>query len=430
MTIQSKILFWLILYLFFPILDLGSHRIVLTEFYTYVIFLMNLKNLRTNPLVVPYAFYAIAFFLTVVLTALLAKVVINNHDIYTIRNILQFYMGLVLFHSFFSQVKNNFSKEQFEMFLFKCLAILCIPALIVYLQRFNPLGFREIIMALYKPKFFFLEASAFSEFRYTSVFQDFFTEALYFCTVLGLLFYFFIISSLKKFWKGVLLFLLFFVYGAQFFVARTSLMLSLVLMAAVLFFASRLSPIQAARKAFMFLLISTPLAVIGARLVLGGNLVNLEWALEGFSFLSSEPATQNANNFSSYSAMNSLVENFYNYIKENPRVLFIPAHDYNVTITANPLLYTDSFYGQEIYRFGIYGMVSYILFVLLLIRALIGKSRMVLTLVIFYVFLNYKGGNVFFMEKNIYIYAFVFAALLTYEKYFQTTNNSEIKTIP
>lgn len=417
MTAQAKIIFWLILYLFFPVLDLAGHRIVLTEFYTYAIFLLNLKRLKTNPLVIPYAFYAIAFFLTVLFTALLAGVVINNHDIYTLRNIVQFYLALLLFHSFFLELKEKYSREQFEIFIFYSLVLLSIPALIVYLQRFNPFGFRELIMALYKPKFFFLEASAFSEFRYTSIFQDFFTEAVYFCTVLGLLFYFLLMNQLKKTWKGLTLLLLFFVYGAQFFVARTSLLLSLVLMAGILFFASRLTPIQALRKSLLFLILSTPLVLLGARFVLGGDLVNLEWALEGFSFFSAESSTQAANNFSSYKTMNSFMENFYLYLKENPKALFVPSHDYNISVTLNPYLYTDSFYGQEIYRYGIYGILSYLIFILLLIKNLFRKSRMLLLLIIFYVFLNYKGGNVFFMEKNIYIYAFVFSLLLIYETY-------------
>lgn len=417
MNVQSQIFLWLILYLYLPILDVAGHRIILAEFYTYFIFFFNLRTIRKNDLATPYLFYFISFFITVVFTAFLARVGINNHDVYMLRNIFQFYMAMLLFHTSFLTFHANNSREEFESFLFRCLIILSIPALIVYLQRLNPLGFRELIISLYQPKFFFLDAASFSEFRYTSVFKDFFTEALYFTTVLGLIFYFFLINKLGALWRGFTLVLLVFVYGAQFFVSRTSLMLMFPLMVGILFFASGLKPLHALKKAVVFLLITLPVVLIGMRFLLSGNLVNAEWALEGFNFLNSDDASPASSNFSSFSAMNSLVENFYNYIIENPNILLFPSHEYNLTVTSAPFLYTDSFYGQEIYRYGIYGIFSYLGFVVLLLRALWKKNRMILTFVIFYIFLNYKGGNVFFMEKNIYIYAFAFAALSAYQKY-------------
>ncbi|MGZ3789707.1 MAG: O-antigen polymerase [Bacteriovorax sp.] len=416
MNIQKRIFIWLILYLYLPVLDLGGHRIVLAEFYTYCIFFLNVKKIRTNDLVTPYLFYFVSFFITVIFTAFLAKASINNHDIYTLRNIFQFYMAMLLFDTSFCAFEVEYSRAEFELFLFRCLIILSIPALIVYFQRLNFFGFRGIITSLYRPKFFFLDAASFSEFRYTSVFQDFFTEALYFITVMGLMFYFFLVNNLKTVWKIFTLILLIFVYGAQFFVSRTSLMVTFILMGGILFFSSGLKPLQSLRKAIMFFVLSLPIAAIGVHFLLSSNLVNAEWALEGFSFLSSEP-TSSAHNFSSFTAMNSLVENFYNYIKENPNILFIPNHEYNLTVRDNPYVYTDSFYGQEIYRYGIYGIFSYLIFVVLLFRALWRKNMTILLLVVFYIFLNYKGGNVFFMEKNIYIYAFVFAALSAYQKY-------------
>lgn len=419
MSAQLTILLWLALYFFFPVVDISGHRIIVPEFYTYVVFFMNLKRLRANPLVVPFFLYAVLFFMTVLFTSLMDGTLINNHDIFMIRNIVQLILVIFLFDSQFARLEKEMDRKQFEYFIFKCLAVLSLPAFMVILQRLNPFGFRDLVISLYKPAFFFLDASSFASFRYTSVFKDFYTEAVFFLTLIPLLFFFFLKNELNRSWRVILVVLMLLVYGAQFFVARTSLMFSPLLVATTLFFISGLSFAQALRNAILFLLLSFPLALIGAKLLLGGDLVNLEWALEGLAFWQSEPESMGQAGkagFSSYSTMNEWMSNFFQYIKDNPRVLFVPHHDYNLTESANRYLYTDSFYGQEIYRYGIYGMVSYFLFLLFLIKNLWGKSRMAILFVVTYAVLNYKGGNVFFMDKNIYLYAFVFVLLLVYER--------------
>ncbi|MDO9181393.1 MAG: hypothetical protein Q7U04_03250, partial [Bacteriovorax sp.] len=105
-------------------------------------------------------------------------------------------------------------------------------------------------------------------------------------------------------------------------------------------------------------------------------------------------------------------QNFFEYLSQNPEKLFIPNHEYDLHETSASGLYTDGFYPQEIYRYGIYGLLAYLYLVFFLFKDFILKHKGLVILVLSFVLLNYKGGNVFFMPKNIYLYAFVISSFL------------------
>jgi hypothetical protein len=388
-----------------PVLDISGHFINLSEFYLYIIFFLNIKNIKKSFLVTPFAIYTILFFITTILTAAMAGEVLNNYDIFVIRNMIQLIISLILFNTFLVTYAENESKnEHFRTFCW-CFGILTIPALIVYLQSANVFKARELVQLLYKPQFFFLKAEDFVSFRYTSVFKDFFTSSVYYIILCGSLFYFYLKSSLSTLRKLPLLFLLLFNYGAQFFVSRTSLVAIPLLILMLLIFGPAENYIVKVKRILFTSIVIVPLLILAGYVVSKSGAVNLEWATEGFNlFSSSEPSGS-----SSFELMNFWILNFYEYVKNNPKILFMPKHAYDLTESSNPFLYSDSFYPQEIYRYGIYGMVSYLVFISSLIKLSVKKSTGLFLFTMTLVILNYKGGNTFFMPKNIYLYAFVFA---------------------
>lgn len=395
----------LIILILMPVLDINGHFINLAEFYLYIVFFLNLKRIQKSSLVPPFVIYTVLFFITTMLTASMAGEVLNNYDIFVIRNMVQLIISLILFNSFLvTYTENDNEEEHFRTFCW-CFGILTIPALIVYLQSANLFKAREIVQFLYKPQFFFLKAEDFATFRYTSVFKDFFTSSVYYIILCGSLFYFYLKSSLSTLRKLPLLFMLLFNYGAQFFVSRTSLVAIPFLIFLLIIFGPAENYIMKVKRILFTSIVVVPLLIVVAYLVSNSGAVNFAWATEGFNLFSSNESSGS----SSFELMNFWILNFYEYVKNNPKILFIPKHTYDLTESSNPFLYSDSFYPQEIYRYGIYGIISYLIFVFSLIKTSIAKSKGLILFVLTLVILNYKGGNTFFMPKNIYLYAFIFA---------------------
>lgn len=421
MTPGSLLLLWMAFYILCPVLEIGGHFVYLPELYIYLLSLIRLVLFRrpraqlesvnsqtilkdSRRVTQAHFLYAMFFLATVLLTAWLADQSINNYDGFLLRNIVQVILCLKLFDEELWRLQGT---EQLERMVFKVIGVLCIPAVIVYLQKLNVFSMRDVTIALYKPQFFILGGEVFESFRYTSVFKDFFTSAVYFAILASFVFYFSVTTRLSMHYRVMLSFLLIFVYSAQLFVARTSLLMIPLMIGAT----SLLVIPQGIGSLFKRLLPAAVLVggigLLVLQYVMESGLVNTKWALEAAVVL--EPGGSSKS--SSFIAMQQWYEEFSYHAFGKKYSLLTPNHTYDLTERTAAGRYTDSFYGQELYRYGIYGALSYLVYIVLMLRASLGRNRYISLLVIALAVMNYKGGNTFFMPKNIYLYAFILAVV-------------------
>lgn len=415
---MTKLYFIILFLLFFPVLDIGGHFISAQEIFLYLASLFSLKKFRKQSLVSPYLFYFFGFFVMLLITSMLAQSTLNNHDIYVLRNCAQSICALFLFDHWFRSIADRYSHLEMPKILTMVITLCTLPCLLVFLQRVDLFGMRDIVLTLYKPQFHFLGEEQFSSYRYTSIFKDFFTFSC-FAIVLAMTQLVMMLKMPIATKSRVYLFLLFLMtYLSQFYVARTSVIL-IPLFCFMLFWFYPVEQIQGGRsRKLLFFFLSIPILCVAVISLFYFNVINENWIREGISALTLTP-----NADSSVQVMQEWNIGFFQYLRQNPSLLFIPKHSYDLTVTANPALYTDSFYAQEIYRYGIYGMILYFLFVIWLWRK---AKRLDLSLALFVlmaVMVNYKGGNVFFMHKNAYLYPLFFSLVLLLNR---TLHNSQL----
>jgi len=346
--------------------------------------------------------YALLFFLAAALSAWLADQEVGNYDLFVLRNILQVGLALLVFGDKADALEH---RGRLDRAIFAALIVLCIPALIVYLQRLDLFSMRSLVSQLYKPQFFFLGERQFASYRYTSVFKDFFTAAVYFTLLSGFLFYFCLRTKLRAGYRYALVFMLAFVYTAQLFVARTSLLVIPFLLAAIALAGVKMNAQMLLRRLLPTAVLAAIVAAIALPQLLGGGLVNSKWAMEGLAVFSSDDRDAP----SSFTVMQNWYEQMYEQAFEGRFSLLTPHHAYDLTERNDPGRYTDSFYGQELYRYGIYGAVAYFAYLALLAIPALKTNRTALILVIALAVMNYKGGNTFFMPKTLYLYALILA---------------------
>lgn len=400
----------LFLLLFFPVLEISGHFISVPEFFLYVATLFSLKSFKKHTLVPSYLFYLVGFFFVALTTSLLAQTSLNNHDLFTLRNCAQSICAFFLFDLWFRRASEDRTKEQLHQFIVMLIVVATLPILLVFFQRIDLFNLREVVMLLYKPQFHFLGEEQFSSYRYTSVFKDFFTFACY--SIILSLTQLYALLKLQLLGKARLLLfsLLLLTYLAQFYVARTSVVF-IPIFCAVLFWRFPSAQLHGGvQRKLLLVFLLLPIMTVGVFALFYFKLINAEWVQAGVSTFA-----LNADTDSSLQVMQEWNIGFFNYLLQNPLMLLIPKHSYDLTVTANPALYTDSFYAQEIYRYGIYGLLLYLGFVIWLWRAAKRIDLAVALFVLMAVILNYKGGNVFFMHKNSYLYP-IFITIVLWSK--------------
>ena len=131
------------------------------------------------------------------------------------------------------------------------------------------------------------------------------------------------------------------------------------------------------------------------------NLIFLFLLLLGISSLSTEVLDFalefiRKGRIASGEAYTNTITGFWSWISTNPKFLFVPAGTGNYSVALEH--YSDNFYIQELMRFGIYGVVLFGAFAVWLIRASRG-NRVLQILFVILAGVNFKGGNVFFMER-------------------------------
>ena len=419
MSASWILLGWLGFFVLCPVLTIGDHFVYPPELFIYAMFAIGLfqskraarrRAQQELPVVrrftqrAPRAqfIYAALFLATALFTAHLVGESLNNFDVFILRNIVQVGLCMKLFSDKVSRLDDA---GKLDRVIFRALLLLSVPALLVFLQRLDLFGVRGLVIALYKPQFFFLGEATFSSYRYTSVFKDFFTSAVYFTMLGAFLFHFSLRTRLGVVHRLVLIGLLAFVYAAQLFVARTSLVMIPLLMGAIALFGAPLRSGVLIKRVLPIAAVGVMAAAVVVPQLLNGGLVNSRWAMEGLKVFSNEDRAKST----SFTTMQRWYEQMYSKAFEGRYSLFEPHHSYDLTEREEPGIYTDSFYGQELYRYGVYGALAYLAYLALMAFAAARASRFTLILVCALAVMNYKGGNTFFMVRDVYLYAFILA---------------------
>jgi len=436
MNASRVLILWIAFFVLCPVLNISGHFIYPPELFIYSLFFWKLffsnnsgdkqedfnnHATQSNGVLTAHIIYILLFSVTAMLTAYMAGQSVNNYDFYIFRNILQVIICIKLFDE---KLKQLIVDSKFELTIFVLLIILAVPAFIVYLQLLNIFSMRDLVIDLYKPQFFFLDAKSFATYRYTSVFKDFFTSAIYYTILASFVFYFILKTKLNSAYRISLVVLLVIIYGAQLFVARTSLVMIPLAIGAVAIISSRLNMRTIIGRLVPIALLVSILGFIGIQQIIESGLVNQRWAMGALAFVDDASRSK----VSSFTAMQEWNENFLKYINQNEQSLTKPSHNYDLTESKNPGIYTDSFYGQELYRYGIYGAISYLVFVFLFIMAGWKQSRYLFVLAVMLFITNIKGGNTFFMPKNIYLYALILSVVRYTEHMTSTINKKIIST--
>jgi len=351
-----------------------------------------------------YCLYGMLFLVQLVFVCVSSGKVLTSHDIYVLRLIFQVAISASLFSYYFAKNRDIIYTDKFIIYI---IAILTLPAIIAMTQMSDIFGAKEIIQSLYKTQGGFLSVSDLSEYRVASVFKSYYNATIYYLFVCAFCFYLANNVSTNRSIRLYILLAFFINFSAQFITGRTGLVFVPVLACGIYLLYSYKGP-QKASSAFTLLLIIAVLFFIG---FFGDKYFDqYAWVLEIYKLL--KPSELDT--FSSYQDMGTMNAGFINYLKKDLSILFYPNHTYDVSYTSSKI-YTDNFYLQEVYRYGLYGITAYLAFVSYLIYNSCKTSKYVLISVFVLLILNYKGGNTFIMDRNIYLYSFLFVITSLYD---------------
>jgi len=207
----------------------------------------------------------------------------------------------------------------------------------------------------------------------------------------------------------------------QTMVARTSLLFIPVILFAT-FFLTRGKKLAAKfRGILLFVFVIGPLGFLGVNLLLESGLVNKDWILAALNIFSDDGGSESSSSFTTLVEWN---EKFFRNLQSDSTLLLKPKHDFKLDVLTSKN-YSDSFYVQEIYRYGMYGMILYLGYTLAFIRAFLKDCREMIVLIGLFLVLNYKGGNVYFMPKVIYLFAMILVFVPAYESIFTSKEIGE-----
>ncbi|OUR96684.1 hypothetical protein A9Q84_10095 [Halobacteriovorax marinus] len=406
-----------------PVLEPGGSRINFAEFYIYLSFIFNAKDMVKNKYFLIMSAASVGFLGVCLFTALLVGSVINGHDIYMLRLMVQLSFTIAILNYRIQNILKN-SPGEFTLVFYRMILVGAIPSVIILLQKLNFANFRSISTRLYNPKFFFTVGDVFSSFRYTSIFKDFYTAGIYFMLFSFVCFYFINKVECSKKMRLHVLIILIFSYGMQTMVARTSLLFIPVIIC-MMFFLAKGKKLAAKFKGILFFIfILGPVAFFGVNMLLESGMINKTWIMAVFSMFENDGSAESSSSFTTLLEWN---QGFFNKLERDPTLLIKPMHDFKLNVLTSKD-YSDSFYVQEIYRYGIYGLILYLGYSLAFIRAFLEDCREMVVLILLFLVLNYKGGNVYFMPKVIYLFAMILVLVPAYESIFVAKNNS--KTVP
>ncbi|HIP12377.1 MAG TPA: hypothetical protein EYG73_06630 [Arcobacter sp.] len=399
------IIMLLLFYLFIPTFEFDEHLIQLQEIFLYMIsFVYFLKNthIKLTKLAKYYLYFAGMFLISILFSCLFSGTAVVGYDIFIFRMFAQSIIAILIYNVLFKKIINVHS---LEILLFKSYIILTLPALIGILSMIYG---TDILYSIYKPAFGFLGEETFTGFRTASIFKDFFTAGVYYIFVCAFGFYVYFETSVSIKQRFFLSLLILLNYSVLFFTARTGLVL-LPLFLIVWITLNKKVSLTFIKKSFPFIFVIISACIYIYIYIYLPNIEAFEWATEVFKLMDQEKVES----FGSYTDMARMNMNFIDYLFKNPSLFFFPHHVYDLSYTTSNI-YTDNFYLQELYRYGLYGLVSLFVFSLLSILYFRRISNFLVSMILILLILNYKGGPSLFMFKNIYIYMFIFTAIITH----------------
>jgi len=384
------------LVLYFGIILYGMSRIYLRQ--PIVIKLSNFSK--------PFLFYF--SFMSVLILILIVIYGSIDNDVYILRTLAQGSIFLLLLELYF----NPNDKKIFDRYVLFLFCILSIPALITLMQGSNVLGIKDITYELYKPNVLDKEL-LYDGFRFPSVFKDYFTSSVYFLAVSISAYYYYLVSETKS--KKLFYLVVFFLtFVAQLYSGRTGLIftpIAIVMISFLVVFSEQIGIRKDSIFTFLGIMLSVLISGFFAVLFLGLlEIEHIMWAFEFFLNDELESAsTEDLKNSTSYFyqtlAFSDLIEPYRNSEVFN--------HNNN---------YTDSFYAQEIMRHGIYGIIIYIFFSIYAIWKN-KKNIFIISWVILFGILNYKGGNVFFLNKAMFPIFFIMFTIAYHRVHFSKSSH-------
>jgi hypothetical protein len=402
-----------------PVIEPGGSRINFAEFYIYISFIINSRKIIKNKFFTILTVASFGFLFVCIFTSLIAGSVLNGHDIFMLRLMAQTAMACSIFNYRLEAIMKEDS-SQFRLLFYRLIVVGFIPTLVVIFQKLNFFGFRSIMNRLYTPKFFFTEGDVFSSFRYTSIFKDFYTAGVYFILFSFFCFYFINKIESSKKAKIHVLVMLILTFVMQTMVARTSLLFIPLVLALSFYIAKGKKLAQKFRGTLIFVFILGPLGFLGINLLLNAGLVNKTWVLVALEIFSDKGSD-------SSSSLTTLLDwnaDFFSSLQRNPQILLKPLHEFKFNVLTSKS-YSDSFYVQEIYRYGLYGMILYLGYMSALAKTLFRDCREVTIILLLFFVLNYKGGNVVFMPKVIYLFSLILIFLPFSERLYNSNSIGE-----
>lgn len=405
-----------------PILKIGGSYISVQEFLIYILFILHIANfgtIRSNyGLGHAYSIYGILFLISIIIVSISSNSLPNSYDIYILRQIFQFSLLFYLFEFYYRS--HPLGKSEYHFFLL----LITYPSIIGFLKIYGPTSVVNLLDTVYFSEFGYLDASNFDGNRTSSVFKSFFNASTYYVFAIICLVSL-VFSSLRE--QHTLrvypLFLCAIIILSSFLTGRTAILFGLFSM--IIFIV--LGLFHSSTRIFSLSLLALGVSCGAYSLYhIASAGIDISWALE-FVFL----FTGDAEKFSSFADMGNMNIGFLKHLSDgNYRIFWQPNHTYDLSYVKDSH-YTDSFYLQEIYRYGVYGILAKLIFIGTLfyfcIKARVSQSAKIFMMVWFsmFVILNYKGGSTFTMERNIYYYAVFGWFLIKYLSEVCVKNNFE-----
>lgn len=395
LVLKNKILYILFIIIVLPPFNLGMYLsfdeiLFVSISFLFILIILFYKKANFASYLLPYFIYSILFLLVGLISILLS---FSYFDIgffsSQFKNIL-ITLVLGIFFSIALEGKKITIKE-----ILVILFILTIPSILGFFQFFDIFNFKNIIKNYYA---FNLNATYenYLTFRVNSVFTEFYTATIYYFIVTSFLVWFYFKVKLDFIQKILIIIFIISNLLIQIITARTGLVFSIFFTLVILFL-----NIKYIRYFFIKVILFLAVCILCLNLFFNINDIESKALLRTFEFFSND-------NISSTEHLSEMNRNFIIYLSDNIKILFFP-----IGHVQNPSnFYTDSYYFQEIMRYGIYGLFSISIFYFLLFYKF-RKNFFAIFTTLLLIVANYKGGNVFFMEKVSY----VFVLLLILSRY-------------
>lgn len=393
-------------FLICPDLILSGHRVNVAEIIIYLLglhFFYIHKKMYIAASFKPFLIYLWTSLAVLLICALLSLTKLNSEGVYLIRQCIQ----LIILSSILQTAFNSSTNTEIKRTTILIAFVFALPSIVIFIQATNFLGLKPVFDRIYSPVYFLETMAQRQGYRVTSVFKDSFIASVYLIVSYSLIFNLFLLSSNRIKERLILLASMFLIFSSAFKVGRTALVFIPIMSCIILAINYNTIGLKLTIKYISSLAIIIASSVLFFMLNTDQNTASYEWIIEVLSL-------SNSSGFSSYNVMHDMNSSVTTYISNHMDLLLTPLN-YTPDSYLQPEMYSDNFYLQEIMRYGVYGLLAYLVFITLLLKQNLNSgSKFNLVFIILLAALNYKGGNTFLLAKASLIYPFV----IIYSNYF------------